>query len=102
MENAVLLELHRRKIGALPFIRFDENGKERANVDFSFAYKGRQILLQVAYEINLLDEEREVKRFAEIEGDYEKYLVYVDNLIGEEDKRIAYIQAEKFFIDFLD
>lgn len=101
LENAVFLELHRRKIRALPFIRFNEKGREEANVDFSFTYKGRRVLLQVTYEINLLDEEREVKRFAEIEGDYDKYIVYVDNMIGEEDERVGYIQAEKFFQEFL-
>ena len=101
LENAVFLELHRRKIRALPFIRFNEKGREEANVDFSFTYKDRRVLLQVTYEINLLDEEREVKRFAEIEGDYDKYIVYVDNMIGEEDERVGYIQAEKFFQEFL-
>lgn len=101
LENAVYLELRRRGIKARPFILFDEKGNERANIDFCFSYKGQDVLLQVTYEINAFDEEREVKKLASIDGDYRKCIVYKRNVLGEETNSIAYIQVEDFFLNFI-
>ena len=101
LENAVYLELRRRGIHARPFILFDEKGSETTNIDFSFPYKGQDVLLQVTYEINAFDEEREVKKLASIEGKHRKCIVYRQNVLGEEESSITYIQAEDFFSCFL-
>lgn len=101
LENAVYLELRRRGIKAWPFILFDERGNEETNIDFAFSYKGQNVLLQVNYEINVFDEEREVKKLASIEGDYRKCIVYKHNLLGDEEDSIDYIQSEDFFLNFI-
>lgn len=100
LENAVFLELHRRKIDARPYIEYDSKGNETKNIDFAFEFEGRNILLQVTHEINANDEEREVTNLLNISGNYEKYIVYVNNLLGQE-AGITYLTADKFFINFL-
>lgn len=100
LENAVYLELHRRGIDAKPYIEYELNGNERNNIDFSFDYNGRHVLIQVTYEINIFDENREVKNLLAVKGDYEKYIVFVSNLLDEENG-IKYLEASKFFKEFI-
>ncbi len=41
------------------------------------------------------------KEIASIEGKYRKCIVYRQNVLGEKESSIAYIQAEDFFSFFL-
>ena len=50
-----------------PFMEYDENGNETTNIDFSFEYEGKTVLMQVAYEINFLNEKREIQNLLDIE-----------------------------------
>lgn len=57
-----------------PFMEYDENGNETTNIDFSFEYEGKTVLMQVAYEINFLNEKREIQNLLDIEGNYSNVL----------------------------
>ncbi len=100
LENAVFLELHRLKLAVKPYIEYDEKKQETKNIDFSFTYKGANVLLQVTYEINIGNEKREVENLLAIKGEYTKYIVYVRNQLGEA-AGIIYLSAENFFKNFL-
>lgn len=100
LENAVFLELHRRGIEAKPYIEYGEDGNEIKNIDFSFEYGGNRVLLQVAFDINIGNEKREVTNLLKIDGPYDKYIVYVNNLL-EKEGGLTYLTAEKFFKEFI-
>lgn len=100
LENAVFLELHRRKIEAVPYIERDKDGNETKNIDFCFEYGGRNILFQVTHDINPKNERREVTNLLDIQKPYDKYIVYVNTLL-EEEKGITYLTAKRFFTEFL-
>lgn len=85
-----------------PFMEYDENGNETTNIDFSFEYEGKTVLMQVAYEINFLNEKREIQNLLDIEGNYSKRIVYKNNMLGEEEKGLIYLRIDDFLKSFLD
>lgn len=85
-----------------PFMEYDENGNETTNIDFSFEYEGKTVLMQVAYEINFLNEKREIQNLLDIEGNYSKCIVYKNNMLREEEKGLIYLRIDDFLKSFLD
>ena len=102
LENAVYLELRRRGLEIKPHIEYDGKGQETSNVDFSFEYAGKRVLMQVAYQINGKNKKREIDNLLEIKGDYEKIIVYENNILGVEEPGIKYIKIEKFLKNFIE